>query len=638
MSREILRNQELGGVTQGLGGHNLAKLSLAALGVVYGDIGTSPLYAIRECFHGEYGIAVTADNVFGVLSLIFWALIIIVTIKYLTFILKADNQGEGGVMALTALVQPGILRRTRARWFLVVVGVFAASLLYGDGMITPAISVMSAVEGMRIITPVFKPFVVPATIAILGALFFLQSRGTAGVGALFGPVVLFWFSIIAVLGLVEIIHHPHVLAAVAPWYGLEFLVRNRLHGFLVLGAVFLVVTGAEALYADLGHFGRGPIRLSWIVLVLPALLLNYFGQGALLISRPEVADHPFYGLVPPWAMVPMVVLATAATIIASQAVITGAFSLTRQAIQLGYLPRLTIVHTSARHMGQIYVPQVNWLLMVCTIGLVLGFRSSSKLAAAYGVAVTSTMLVSTILFYVVVREKWGWSRLAAGFLVGLFLVVDFTFFSANVGKIMHGAWFPLVIGGIVFTLMTTWRRGRQLLAGQLRSSTLTLPEFQETVKVSSPSRVTGQAIFMTGNPDVAPAALVNNLKHNKILHSEIALLHFITEDIPRVPMEKKVSVDKLGSGFYKIVARFGFMEDHNIGTVLALILAHGLNFTMEKISFFLGRERIVLGKKSRMSPWRTRLFAIMSRNAQEASTYYNIPADQVIEVGVRLEL
>jgi len=638
MSREILRNQELGGVTQGLGGHNLAKLSLAALGVVYGDIGTSPLYAIRECFHGEYGIAVTADNVFGVLSLIFWALIIIVTIKYLTFILKADNQGEGGVMALTALVQPGILRRTRARWFLVVVGVFAASLLYGDGMITPAISVMSAVEGMRIITPVFKPFVVPATIAILGALFFLQSRGTAGVGALFGPVVLFWFSIIAVLGLVEIIHHPHVLAAVAPWYGLEFLVRNRLHGFLVLGAVFLVVTGAEALYADLGHFGRGPIRLSWIVLVLPALLLNYFGQGALLISRPEVADHPFYGLVPPWAMVPMVVLATAATIIASQAVITGAFSLTRQAIQLGYLPRLTIVHTSARHMGQIYVPQVNWLLMLCTIGLVLGFRSSSKLAAAYGVAVTSTMLVSTILFYVVVREKWGWSRLAAGFLVGLFLVVDFTFFSANVGKIMHGAWFPLVIGGIVFTLMTTWRRGRQLLAGQLRSSTLTLPEFQETVKVSSPSRVTGQAIFMTGNPDVAPAALVNNLKHNKILHSEIALLHFITEDIPRVPMEKKVSVDKLGSGFYKIVARFGFMEDHNIGTVLALILAHGLNFTMEKISFFLGRERIVLGKKSRMSPWRTRLFAIMSRNAQEASTYYNIPADQVIEVGVRLEL
>jgi len=638
MSREILRNQELGGVTQGLGGHNLAKLSLAALGVVYGDIGTSPLYAIRECFHGEYGIAVTADNVFGVLSLIFWALIIIVTIKYLTFILKADNQGEGGVMALTALVQPGVLRRTRARWFLVVVGVFAASLLYGDGMITPAISVMSAVEGMRIITPVFKPFVVPATIAILGALFFLQSRGTAGVGALFGPVVLFWFSIIAVLGLVEIIHHPHVLAAVAPWYGLEFLVRNRLHGFLVLGAVFLVVTGAEALYADLGHFGRGPIRLSWIVLVLPALLLNYFGQGALLISRPEVADHPFYGLVPPWAMVPMVVLATAATIIASQAVITGAFSLTRQAIQLGYLPRLTIVHTSARHMGQIYVPQVNWLLMLCTIGLVLGFRSSSKLAAAYGVAVTSTMLVSTILFYVVVREKWGWSRLAAGFLVGLFLVVDFTFFSANVGKIMHGAWFPLVIGGIVFTLMTTWRRGRQLLAGQLRSSTLTLPEFQETVKVSSPSRVTGQAIFMTGNPDVAPAALVNNLKHNKILHSEIALLHFITEDIPRVPMEKKVSVDKLGSGFYKIVARFGFMEDHNIGTVLALILAHGLNFTMEKISFFLGRERIVLGKKSRMSPWRTRLFAIMSRNAQEASTYYNIPADQVIEVGVRLEL
>jgi KUP system potassium uptake protein len=638
MGQETVRNQELDGASQGLGGHSLAKLSLAALGVVYGDIGTSPLYAIRECFHGKYGIAVTADNVFGVLSLIFWALIIIVSIKYLTFILKADNQGEGGVMALTALVQPGILRRTRARWFLVVVGVFGAALLYGDGMITPAISVMSAVEGMRIITPVFKPFVVPATIVILGALFFLQRRGTAGVGALFGPVVLVWFSVIAVLGLVEIIRHPHVLAAVAPWYGLEFLVRNQLHGFLVLGAVCLVVTGAEALYADLGHFGRGPIRLSWIALVLPALLLNYFGQGALLISRPEVADHPFYGLVPSWAMVPMLALATAATIIASQAVITGAFSLTRQAIQLGYLPRLTIVHTSARHMGQIYVPQVNWLLMVCTIGLVLGFRSSSKLAAAYGVAVTSTMLVSTILFYVVVREKWGWNRLAAGFLVGLFLLVDCTLFSANVSKIMHGAWFPLAIGGIVFILMTTWRRGRELLAGQLRSSTLTLPEFQETIKVSSPSRVTGQAIFMTGNPDVAPAALVNNLKHNKILHSEIALLHFITEEIPRVPMEKKVSVNKLGGGFYKIVAHFGFMEYHNIGTVLTLMLEHGLNFTMEKISFFLGRERIVLGKKSRMSPWRTKLFAIMSRNAQEAAIYYNIPADQVIEVGVRLEI
>ena len=541
-------------------------------------------------------------------------------------------------MALTALIRPGILKRTRARWFLVAAGIFAASLLYGDGMITPAISVMSAVEGMRVITPLFKPLVIPATIVILGTLFFLQSRGTGGVGALFGPVVLFWLGIIALLGLLAIIRHPQVLAAVAPWYGLEFLRRNQLHGFLVLGAVFLVVTGAEALYADLGHFGRRPIRLTWIALVLPALLLNYFGQGALLITRPEVAEHPFYALVPSWAMVPMVLLATAATIIASQAVITGAFSLTRQAMQLGYLPRLTVVHTSARHMGQIYVPQVNWILMVCTIGLVVGFRSSSKLAAAYGVAVTSTMLVSTILFYIVAREKWGWSRLAAGFLVSVFLLVDFTFFSANVSKIMHGAWFPLVIGGIVFTLMTSWRRGRELLAGQLRASTLTLSEFQETIRVSSPSRVNGQAVFLTGNPEVAPAALVNNLKHNKILHSEIALLHFITEEIPRVPLEKKVSVDKLGSGFYKVVASFGFMEDPNIALVLTLMGEQSLDFTMENISFFLGREKIIPGKRLAMSVWRSKLFAFLSRNAQEAATYYNIPGDQVIEVGVRLEL
>ena len=638
MGEETVKNQELDKASQGLGGHSLAKLSLAALGVVYGDIGTSPLYAIRECFHGEYGITVTTANVFGVLSLIFWALIIIVTVKYLTFILNADNQGEGGVMALTALIRPGILKRTRARWFLVAAGIFAASLLYGDGMITPAISVMSAVEGMRVITPLFKPLVIPATIVILGTLFFLQSRGTGGVGALFGPVVLFWLGIIALLGLLAIIRHPQVLAAVAPWYGLEFLRRNQLHGFLVLGAVFLVVTGAEALYADLGHFGRRPIRLTWIALVLPALLLNYFGQGALLITRPEVAEHPFYALVPSWAMVPMVLLATAATIIASQAVITGAFSLTRQAIQLGYLPRLTVVHTSARHMGQIYVPQVNWILMVCTIGLVVGFRSSSKLAAAYGVAVTSTMLVSTILFYVVAREKWGWSRLTAGFLMGVFLLVDFTFFSANVSKIMHGAWFPLVIGGIVFTLMTTWRRGREILAGQLRSLTLTLPEFQETIKVSSPSRVSGQAVFLTGNPEVAPAALVNNLKHNKILHSEIALLHFIAEEIPRVPMEKKVSVDKLGSGFYKVIARFGFMEDPNIALVLTLMREQGLDFTLENTSFFLGREQIVPGKRLAMSVWRSKLFAFLSHSAQEAATYFNVPGDQVIEVGVRLEL
>ncbi len=617
-------------------GGRLAVVSLAALGVVYGDIATSPLYAIRECFHGEYGITPSADNVLGVLSLMFWSLMLIVSAKYLTFILRADNQGEGGVIALTALIRQASLAR-RTRGILVALGLFAASLLYGDGMITPAISVLSAVEGLRIITPLFETYVLPTTVGILLALFLLQRRGTAGVGALFGPIMLIWLAALAALGLRGLIGEPRVLWAIDPRHGFEFLLRNHLAGFLVLGAVFLVVTGAEALYADLGHFGRRPIRLAWFTLVLPALLLNYFGQGALLLGHPEEAHHPFYALAPRWALIPLVVLATGATVIASQAVITGAFSLTRQAIQLGLLPRLRIVHTSRERIGQIYIPEVNWLLMVCTIALVLGFRSSSSLAAAYGVAVTSTMLISTILFYAVARTQWGWGRLAAGVPVAVFLVVDIAFFAANISKIFHGAWFPLVIGGAAFTLLTTWQKGRALLAERLASD-LSVEEFLADLERNPPHRISRKAVFMTGNPASPPPALLHNLKHNRVLHAEIALLTVSTEEVPRVPRDEKVAVEDLGNGFHRITARYGYMESPNIPHVLALAREQGLNFTLEQTSFFLGRERILSERHPRMPRWQRRIFAFMSRNAFGATAYFQIPSSQVVEMGTQVEL
>lgn len=618
--------------------HHLAALSLAALGVVFGDIGTSPLYAIRECFHGQYGIAISTDNVLGVLSLMFWALIIVVTLKYLTFILRADNHGEGGVIALTALIQPKQLKTTRARWILVTAGLFAASLLYGDGMITPAISVLSAIEGVKIIAPAFHYFVIPATVIILACLFLLQSRGTAKVGALFGPVIFVWFCALGILGFIQITLNPKILMAMFPWYGVAFLINNQVHGFLVLGAVFLVVTGAEALYADMGHFGRRPIRLVWIVLVLPALLLNYFGQGALLLADPEKAHHPFYAMVPSWGLIPMVILATAATIIASQAVITGAFSLTRQAIRLGYFPRLRILHTSVKHLGQIYVPLVNWILMAATICLVLAFRTTSKLAAAYGVAVTSTMLIATILFYVVARERWGWSRFSAGLPVCVFLVVDIAFFGANISKIFHGAWFPLVIGGMIYFMMITWKRGRESLSTQLKGLTPTFEEFQARLTDDPPYRISGQAVFLSGNPDIVPAALVQNLIHNKVLHSDILFLHFKTEEVPRVPNDEKVEEFKLGNGFYKVIAHYGFMEDPKVGNILALIREKGFDFKMEKMSFFLGRERLVQKKHGGIKAIRSMLFSFMSRNAQNVATFYDIPNNQIIEVGIQLEI
>ncbi|MDD3311955.1 potassium transporter Kup [Pseudodesulfovibrio sp.] len=625
-------------VAENPSGKRLAALSLAALGVVFGDIGTSPLYALRECFHGEYAIAVTPDNVLGVLSLIFWALLLIVTVKYLLFILRADNHGEGGVIALTALVRPMRVVKGTVAWLLVGLGLFASCLLYGDGMITPAISVMSAIEGLDLIAPACQPYVVHITLAILIGLFLIQKHGTAMVGALFGPIILLWLGCLAVLGFIQVASHPAVLVAVSPWHGLSFLLRNHLHGFVVLGAVFLVVTGAEAIYADMGHFGRRPIRLTWFVVALPSLVLNYFGQGANLLHHPADAYHPFYAIVPRWGLAPMVGLATMATIIASQAVITGAFSLTSQAIRLGYLPRLRVTHTSAQHRGQIYVAPVNWLLMLCTIGLVLGFQSSSRLAAAYGVAVTTTMLITSILYFKVLRTLRHWSLYAAASLTALFLVVDVSFLSANLTKIFHGAWFPLVVGLFFFLVMVTWKQGSDILAARMRALTMDVEDFLGRVPEENPARIPGQAFFLTRSRDIVPVAMLQNLRHNKILHTKVYLLHIRTEEIPRVPNFDKIEVEKIGLGISRIIVHYGFMEEPDIRTIFSLCRGQGLDVDLDQASFFLGREKLTVGEHPAMSRWRAVLFQFLSRNAMDAASFFNIPSDRVIEVGARLEL
>ena len=617
----------------------LARLSLAALGVVFGDISTSPIYAIRECFHGKYGIDVSHANVLGILSLMFWALVMIVGLKYLTFVFRANNHGEGGEIALIALIRgKGGPSENRRRLGVIALGLFAACLLYGDGMITPAISVLSAVEGLAVITPLFARYVIPVTIAILVGLFLIQRHGTARLGGLFGPVILVWLVFLAVTGSVQVAHTPQVLSAVFPWHAIRFLVLNKLHGFVVLGAVFLVVTGTEALYADMGHFGPRPIRLTWFAIVFPALVLNYFGQGALLLVNPEAAGHPFYAMVPAWAMVPTVLLATLATIIASQAVISGAFSMTRQAIQLGYLPRLNIRHTAATQIGQIYVAPVNWMLMVCTISLVAAFQSSSKLAAAYGLAVTSTMIINTVLFFVVIRRQWQWPLIWAAPLAGLFLLVDVPFFAANISKIFHGAWFPLVIGATFFTMMLTWAKGRGVLAAKLHKAMPPVHQFIVDLASHPPNKIEGDAVYLTGNQNVVPVALAKNVKHNKVIHSRTILLNFQVEDIPRVPNLEKIQTKKWGGGFHRIRACYGFMEDLTLESVLALTRGQGLDLDPETTSFYIGRENLVISETSAMARWRTNLFIFMSRNAADATSFFNLPADQTIEVGVRLEI
>ncbi len=614
----------------------LAVVTLAALGVVYGDIGTSPLYALRECFYGPHAIEATATNVLGVLSLIVWSLIIVISIKYLIFVMRADNRGEGGILALMALV-PADYRSAKSRGVLVGLGLFGAALLYGDGMITPAISVLGAMEGLTTATPVFGPFVVPLTVVVLVALFLLQSRGTARVGAIFGPVMVVWFTTIAALGARSVSKDPHVLVAVNPAYAWDFFHRNGFHGFLVLGSVFLVVTGGEALYADMGHFGKRPIRVAWFALVQPALLLNYFGQGALLLGNPKHAEQPFYLLAPDWLLYPLVALATLAAVIASQALISAVFSLTRQAVQLGYSPRLAIRYTSAETMGQIYIPQVNWALMVATIAIVLTFRSSSALAAAYGIAVTMTMGITTVLAYVISRQVWGWNRIAAGVVAATFIVVDLAFFGANALKIAHGGWLPLLIATAAFLIMTTWKRGREIVGDRLRARAYPFSEFLKDIAANPPHRVEGTAVFMTGTGTGTPPTLLHNLEHNKVLHQNVVLLTVVTADIPLVEGDR-LQVEPLTACFWRVTVSYGFMEAPDVPAALEGLRAHGVHIDLATTTFFLGRETLLATDRPGMAVWREELFVLMSSNAMRATTFFCIPSERVVELGMQLEL
>lgn len=616
----------------------LLALSVAAIGVVFGDIGTSPLYTMKEIFTGAHGVMPTHDHVLGALSLVLWALLIVVSLKYVIFIMRADNRGEGGIMALLALTLKTSPSDTRSRWILMSMGIFGAALFYGDGVITPAISVLSAVEGLEIATPALKPYVIPITLIVLIGLFMFQRKGTASVGALFGPVMAIWFATLAGLGIVNILGEPAVLQAVNPMYGVQFFVEHKWHAFLALGAVVLAVTGGEALYADMGHFGRMPIKTAWFAFVLPALLLNYFGQGALVIHNPEAAQNPFYLLAPSWALYPMVALATLATVIASQAVISGAFSVTRQAMQLGYSPRLEVQHTSEREIGQVYLPAINWALLAAIIALVLGFRSSSNLAAAYGIAVTGTMAIDTILAVVVARGLWGWGWARAGLVAAFFLVIDLSFFSANALKIPQGGWFPLAVGVVVFTLLSTWKSGRRLMFDRMRDSAIALQPFLAGITAHPPTRVEGTAVFLTAQIDGVPHAMLHNLIHNKVLHERVLLLTVITEDVPHVPDIDHVELQPLGNNFYRIIIRYGFKDEPDIPKALEQCKEYGLEFNMMETSFFLSRETLIATVAPGMALWREKLFVSMARNAGSATAYFKIPTNRVVELGTQIEL
>lgn len=621
-------------------GRYLAFLTIGALGVVYGDIGTSPLYALHECFAGTYSIALIHDNVFGILSLIFWSLFLIVSLKYLAIVLRATNRGEGGILALMALAFPNRAQgMNRRRALLIGLGVFGAALLYGDGMITPSISVLSAIEGLNVATPALENYVIPLTIVTLIALFTAQSRGTGNVGKVFGPIMVVWFIAIGALGVRGIMQAPQVLLSLNPVYGLEFLTRNGWMGFTVLGGVFLAVTGAEALYADVGHFGARPIRIAWFSLVLPGLFLNYLGQGGLLLNDPSAIQNPFYLLAPHSLLYPLVGLSTIATVIASQALISGAFSLTTQAIQLGYLPRLSIKHTSSTERGQTYLPLVNWTLMLACIGLVLGFRSSSSMASAYGIAVTLTMLSTTVLFFFAARRLWNWSAWQAGVICGLFAVVEMAFFAANLLKVLNGGWFPLAMGLCIFILMGTWKKGRLLVWNKLRPASMPLEMLLDEIEMKKNlPRVPGTALFMTSNPEGAPLALLHNLKHNKIIHERNLILTILTEEVPQVLASKRIEVEQLGAGFQRILAHYGFMEEPHVIDLLMQTPLKGPPFNLNNTTFFLSRETIVPNDSKLMSRWRQWLFALMSRNAQSAQSFYRIPVNRVVELGMQVEL
>ena len=608
-------------------------LLIGALGVVYGDIGTSPIYTFRECLKAIGSGGADPEGVLGMLSLVFWSLMIVVTVKYVVLVMRADNEGEGGIMALVRLAAHSEPNQKR-RLALLMLGIAGAALFYGDGMITPAISVLSAVEGLKVATPALAAYVVPVTIIVLIGLFIVQSRGSARIGTVFGPIMAIWFIILGAAGLFQVVQAPGVLAALNPIHGFRFLMAHGWPGFLTLGSVFLALTGAEALYADMGHFGRRPIRIDWFALVLPALILNYFGQGALVLAHPEAVDSPFYHMFPDWLLYPMTLLATAATVIASQAVISGAFSLSQQAMQLSLLPRLDVRQTSEEAIGQVYVPQINWILMASVIGLVLAFRSSDALAAAYGIAVVGTMLITTALLAVVAHRLWSWSIALTVIVIGFLFAVDLAFFAANIVKIPQGGWFPLVVGALAFTLMSTWRRGRQILLERISEDTPRLDRFIAGLDPSALPRVGGMAIYLAARRETMPSALADNLRHNKVLHERVVLLTVVTERAPRVPDTDRVSIEDLGKGIARATVRFGFAEQPALPSVIAASL--GVN--LSEVSFFLGRETPVPTMHPPLALWREKLFAFMTRNAVSAADYFQIPPKRVVELGTQVEL
>jgi KUP system potassium uptake protein len=618
-------------------GTPLAALTLGAVGVVYGDIGTSPLYALKEAFtHGQ--MPVTPDNVLGILSLMFWTITVIVSLKYVTLILRADNHGEGGLVAMMALASQAVKDRPVLRRRLLLLGVFGTAIFFGDGVITPAISVLSAVEGLEVVAPALHPYVVPVTLVVLTGLFAVQRHGTGVVGRWFGPVTVLWFLVLAGLGLTHIAQNPAVLAALGPHHAMRFVMDHPGLAFIALGAIILCVTGAEALYADLGHFGKRPIRLAWFGLVMPALVINYFGQGALLLARPEVVSNPFYAMAPRWALLPLIGLATCATVIASQALISAAFSVTKQAIQLGYLPRLRITHTSVRAAGQIYIPAVNWGLYACIVGAVIAFGSSSALASAYGIAVTIDMLITTMMTFFVIRYAWRYPWALCVAATGLFFVVDALFFAANAVKILDGGWFPVAIGAVMFTLMTTWKRGRSLLGDRLRAEAIELPAFLEAVFASPPARVEGTAVFLSAEPGITPNALLHNLKHNKVLHETNLFVTVRHHELPWIGFDRRLEVHPLGHDCWQVVLHFGFKNDPDVPEALQLLQPHGVHLDEMQTSYFLSREIVVPSLSSGMAGWRDKLFASLHRNASAAADFLHLPANRVVELGAKVAL
>ena len=617
--------------------HSLPALMIGAIGVVYGDIGTSPLYAMKESFIGPHPLAVDPLHIFGVLSLIFWSLMLIVTLKYVLVAMRADNRGEGGSFALLALISRN-LGEKRWTYGMVILGFLATALFYGDAMITPAISVLSAVEGLNIVNPAFSHLVLPISVVILIALFLVQSRGTARVGAVFGPVVLIYLVALAAMGIANIVQHPEILGILSPSWALRFFLHDQRLAFLAMGSVFLAVTGAETLYADMGHFGRKAIGFSWLTLVYPCLMLNYMGQGALLLGNPAAVENPFYLMAPDWARLPLVFIATAATIIASQAVITGAFSVTHQAVQLGFLPRLKTDHTSEKAAGQIYIPAVNWGLLVMIILLVLGFRESSKLASAYGIAVSGTMIITTIMLGVLIFQVWKWNRILAALVIGLFLVVDLTFFSSNLAKVADGGWFPLVVAAVIFTVLTTWATGRRLLRERLEHDSIPLEVFIKSA-AKSVHRVRGTSVFLSASADVVPSALLHNLKHNQVLHERVIILTVQVEEVPHIPGKNRLELHSAGEGFYRVILHYGFMDEVDIPQALTGITSCGGGFDMMSTSFFLGRQKLIATREEPgMALWREQLFAFMMRTSESAMEFFRLPTNRVVELGSQLRI